>query len=229
MKKFLVMLLVLALLLSATACGKSKENDDVKTEVQTGNSAQAEKPAATEPKKEPEQKIDPENWGLENTYSVKNNDIAVLYTINTPYYFGTDVGDGILCEQMDGTMTLVSGQKSYSPAVDSAADLFPAYKEQVEFTMVGGYGLLAEGFEFTFGEGKPVQVGDYEMYTFEGKVTFKVDTTPMDFTFIAYATTLKSNGGYAYWMVFDITKDHSAGKLIAEHAYNMALTFREEQ
>ena len=46
MKKFLAILVVMALLLSATACGKSKGDDAGKADVQTGDSVQTEQTAA---------------------------------------------------------------------------------------------------------------------------------------------------------------------------------------
>ena len=229
MKKFLAILVVMALLLSATACGKSKGDDAGKADVQTGDSVQTEQTAAPVEQDKTEEKIDPENWGLENTYSVLHNDIDAIYRINTPHLYGTNIGRGILCEQMDGTMILISGQRDHNPTVGDISEVFPACQEQVEYTLVKAYGMLAQNFAFTFGESQAVTVGEYDMYTFEGEVTFTDDTDPMDFPFIAYATMLEANGGYAYWVVFDITDDHSAGNLIAEHAYNMALTFREKQ
>lgn len=228
MKKFLVFITVLALLLSASACGKSEDNDSGKSDAQNGNVGQTEQPHVSGQQGETTQNVESDSWGVTDQYEVFYNGTEVSYCINVPYYSASNVGRGILCEQADGTMTLVSGQRDYSPEVNSIAEVFPACNEQVEYTFVSAYGLLAEDFVFTYEKSEPVTIGDYEMHTFEGELSFVNDTTPMHFTFVAYATQLKSNGGYAYWAVFDITDDLSAGDLIAEHAYNMALTFREK-
>ena len=82
---------------------------------------------------------------------------------------------------------------------------------------------------FTYDKNYETTIGEYKMHVFEGKLSFMNDTKPMNFTFVAYATKLKSNNGIAYWMVFDITDELSEGNLIREHAYNMALTLREKK
>ena len=174
------------------------------------------------------QKIDPENWGYSNTYSVLNNGEDVIYRINTLNFYGTNKGRGILGDQTDGTMTLVSGQRDYNPKNKSISEFFPAYEKQVEYTFVAGYGLLSEDFVFTYYKNYETTIGEYKMHVFEGKLSFMNDITPMNFTFVAYATKLKSNNVIAYWMVFDSTDELNKGNLIREHTYNMALTFREK-
>ena len=159
---------------------------------------------------------------------VTANGIDVLYTINTPHYYSNNVGRGSLCEQMDGTLTLVSGQVNDELQADSIADVFPAYEEQVAYTFVSAQGLLAMDFEFSYTGSEAVKVGDYDMHKFTGEMRFNLDSVPLDYPFVAYAVKLETNGAYAYWMVFDISDDHSAGDLLLQHGYNMAVTFREE-
>ena len=76
-------------------------------------------------------------------------------------------------------------------------------------------------------------IADHDMYTFTGVVSFDYnwqnEITRREYQFISYATTMKTNGGYAYWVVYDCSDEQSNGELIKEHALNMAKTFREER
>lgn len=227
MKKWIALGLALVLLFTVAACGKKNteqpENKDTKP-------AETNKPAQTEPAA-PETtapvQVTPETWGVETTFTVVKDENYIVYAINTPRYTGNNVGQGNVTEQMDGTMTLVSGQRPTSPEAASLAELFPAYKEQVEYTLSNVFGILAKDYAFTFGENYPTKVGDRDMHVFKGEVSFMDDKNPRTLPFVAYAAIVPSNGAYAYWMVFDITDNNGAAELLEQHAYNMALTFRE--
>ena len=66
------------------------------------------------------------------------------------------------------------------------------------------------------------------MHSFNGTFSFDEDDDHYEYQYVVYVTQLKSNGAYAYWVVYDVSEDQSKGNLIKEHAYNMAQTFREE-
>ena len=65
------------------------------------------------------------------------------------------------------------------------------------------------------------------MHRFTGNIEFDNDGKHCKYSFIAYAAQLNSNGAYAYWVVYDVSDNQSNGQLVAEHALNMAKTFRE--
>lgn len=65
------------------------------------------------------------------------------------------------------------------------------------------------------------------MHFFEGTFSFDDDGKHKEYQYAVGVTRLKSNGAYAYWVVYDISDEQSNGKLIKEHAMNMAKTFSE--
>lgn len=227
MKKWIALGLALVLLFTVAACGKKNteqpENKDTKP-------AETNKPAQTEPAVQETTApvvITPETWGVCTEYLTEKGGKDTVYRVNTPRYTGNDVGRGNVTEHMDGTMTLVSGQMRHSPEVGSLAELFPAYQEQVEYTLRKVFGLLSDNYVFAFGKSEPIAVNGKEMYIFRGEVSFRDDQKNRTLPFVAYATVLEGNGAYAYWMVFDITDNNGAAELLEQHAYNMALTFLE--
>lgn len=227
MKKFVLFLTAGALLLALTGCNPAQEDPAGPQQPQPGSQAPEQTVPAAPETAAPSLPVTPETWGVENSYSVFVNGREGVYKINTPNYSGNDLGRGNICEQVDGTMTLISGQWDYSPQASNAGEVFPACQEQVEYTLRKTYGPLADNFVFTFDEGKPVTVGSYEMQVFEGAVSFVEDKLSWNLPFVAYATMLEGDWAYAYWVVFDITNNGGATELAARHAYNMALTFRE--
>lgn len=89
-------------------------------------------------------------------------------------------------------------------------------------------GLTYSDFAFQVTTTESATIKGYEMCKFEGVHTFAIDGVAQTMNFVAYATQLKANGAYVYWMVLDETTDQSLGNTIAEHAYNMALSFAED-
>ena len=229
MKKWIALALALVLLFTVSACGKKNTEQPENKETKP---AATNKPAQTEPAAQettaPVQ-ITPETWGVKTSFLTKKDGKSQVYCVNTPQYTGNNVGRGNVTEQMDGTMTLVSGQMDHSPEATGLANLFDTYQEQVEYTLRKVFGLLSDNYAFTFGKSEQVAVNEKEMYIFRGEVSFQNDQKPRTLPFVAYATMVESNGAYAYWMVFDITDNNGAAELLEQHAYNMALTYRESK
>ena len=95
------------------------------------------------------------------------------------------------------------------------------------------YGLRSSNFALSLLDTDSTTIADHEMYIFTGTIAFDYDwqgeVSRREYQFVSYATTMKTNGAYAYWVVYDETEDQSNGELIAQHALNMAKTFREER
>ena len=227
MKKWIAIMLVMVTLFAMAACGKQNTEQPENKETKPGSSNKTEQTEPSVQQTTAPAVITPETWGVETSFLTKKDGNSLVYCVNTPNYTGNNVGRGNVTEQMDGTLTLVSGQMDHSPEAVSLAELFVTYQEQVQYTLRKVFGVLSENYAFTFDKGEPVTVGDYDMYVFRGKVSFTDDKTPRTLPFVAYATVLKGNGAYAYWMVFDITGNNGAADLLEQHAYNMALTCRE--
>ena len=169
-----------------------------------------------------------EEWGVTGRFSARNDQGTESCYINLPIASGATTGYGMMVVNADKTAILYSGQNKHNSEINSISELFPAYFESVEYDLKAYYGLLAENYKFTLKSNKAVTIDNYDMHTFEGDFEFDYDGQHLKYQFVAYATTLKSNGAYAYWVVYDTSDNQSNGKLIKEHALNMAKTFREE-
>ena len=143
MKKIFLFLFCGVMLVALTACGNEEQFNDISSE--SGNSSTQGSSSDT--------KVTPDTWGVMEQYEVMDDedDNETSYNVNVPRYSGPNIGRGIMTQQADGTMTLVSGQRSYSPKNISISEVFPAYEKQVEYTLVSAYGLLSENFIFTYG------------------------------------------------------------------------------
>lgn len=227
MKKLLSLLLAIVVMLSFAACGKTSNNTDGDT---PSDNAQTQAPAGnnqdTTTTSPPDNEITADNWGASERCSAKS-DTSENFFINFPKYSGYSEGYGLVAEQLDDTMVIVAGQNEKSPAINFVSELFPAYFDHLQYTLEGIYGFLSNNYTFAVTSDSAKTVGDYDMHTFTGNFEFDDHGEHVKYNFVAYATTLKSNGAYAYWVVYDTSADQSNGALIAEHALNMAKTFRE--
>lgn len=175
-----------------------------------------------------ENKIDYETWGDSNIWIARKMGVDEQFAINFPKYSGHTNGKGLVAEQVDGTIVIVSAENDNSPAVDKLENFLPTYFSEIEYTLNSIYGILSENFEFNINYASAVTIGKYDMHTFNGTFSFDEDGDHYEYQYVVYVTQLKSNGAYAYWVVYDVSEDQSKGNLIKEHAYNMAQTFRED-
>lgn len=230
MKRIFALLLV-TLLLSFAACGGDKpdetDGDTTAAHSQTQATTKTD-PVSKETTGKTENQVNPDTWGVADRVAAGKGDSEV-YFINSPYYTGYAEGYGLFAEQLDDTAVIIFGENDDSPEITSISELFPACFGQLQYTVEKIYGSRASNVELTLTGNAPAKVGDYNMHSFTGTISFDYKGNPREYSFVAYATTLKSNGAYAYWVVYDISDDQSKGDLIAEHALNMAKTFREEE
>ena len=221
MKKFIILVFIFAMMLTLVAC--NKEDEPPKDNGSSTPTDQEEDVNETE---------DPLEWGVMDQFSADNENLIESYYINFPHYTGVSEGHSMIAEQLDGTVALISGQNIDSPEISSTAELFPAYFDQLQNSLESYYGLRSSNYELSLTNTDSTTIGEYDMYIFTGTIAFDYDLQGeilhREYQFISYATTLKSNRAYAYWVVYDETEDQSKGELIKEHALNMAKTFREE-
>lgn len=212
---------MLALLMVSTlvACGDEPQDD---TSTPSVVSATEEN---TEP--EPTVEITPDTWGVTDCWSARNG-AAGLFYINFPESRGFGAGAGLASQQSDGTVSIVGGQNRHCNPANALSEVFPAFFPDVEFTLDGFFGLSSDNFNCQIASDKAVTVNDKDMHKFTGEISFDdPDDEHLVCPFVAYAVQLESNDAYAYWLVLD-DSEPDMDKL-AEYAYNMALTFREDE
>lgn len=232
MKKVLLLILSAVLVLALFACG----GETSPTETVGGNEPHAGTTAHTKPVTEPttdptEATVDIANWGRTEKFTTNNGEDIDRYQINVPKYLGSAYLSATISEQMDGTVSFISGQTRKMHSVEKTSDIFFEYREYTAESLENLYGVQSKNFNITVDTSDPVTIGDYEMYVHTGVITYDYsgEAEPRSHRYVAYATKLKDSGNCAYWMVYDFSEDQSKGELIAEHALNMARTFREQE
>lgn len=237
MKRFLALILTVLLLGTLIGCsGESnqKDNNSTNTSNPQSQNSQSEnnnnQPTGTNGETED---ISPENWGASARWVAVKSGANAWETnpfyVNFPRYVGYTEGNGLVAEQLDGTVVIVAAEYEDSPTIKELEEFMPAYSNDLIYTLESIFGIMSKNFQFNIETEEAITVGSYSMHTFNGKFSFDDDGKHKEHQFAVYATQLKSNGAYAYWVVYDVSDNQSNGQLIAEHALNMAKTFREEQ
>lgn len=228
MKKFILFFVILSVI-CLVACNGSDSVSDKNDDKPNGVFEKENDIEETQKETEAPEEIDPTSWGVPGRFSARNSNGTETCYINLPYAAGVSTGYGWIVINHDRVAILYGGQNDKAPSISSVSELFPAYFEHIEFDLRAFYGVMSDDYEFKLDGGKAVTIGDYDMHKFDGSFSFVDDGEKCNYPFTAYATKLKSNGAYAYWFVYDISDDQSNGKLVDEHALNIAKTFREEQ
>lgn len=238
MKKLISAFMAIVMVMSLSAC--SEEQPSVTNSTESGSVTQPTTKETTPPttqeetsaaQEEPSENEDPMDWGYQEVQFVESEESSGFFSVNFPHGTGLFVVYGTMGEWPDAGF-LISGQSKDSPEVADVSELLPAYLEQIQESFEDYYGIRSSNYSIMSDEDVSLtSINDYEMYIFTGRVSFDYywndETLKKDFPFIVYATALKSNGLYAYWMVYDCSKDHSKGDLIEEYALKMAETFQE--
>ena len=214
MKKILTVFLTMILTFTLTAC-RTKNNE-------------TENPGGNE-NNNVENNIDYKTWGATDRVTASNENGTESFYINVPTHYGTYQGTGIIGKQSDGSMVILDGQnKLSSPNVDKLQNTFPTYFDQVKTILKDYYRMRGDDFAFVIEKTEKTSINGYDMVKFTGTHSYTYEREPVNCNWVAYATQLKSNGAYAYWMVLDAAENKTSNSDIAEIAYNMAQTFREE-
>ena len=231
MKKLISAFMAIVMVMSLSAC--SEEQPSVTKSTESGSVTQPITEGTTSPtiQEETSATEDLLDWGYQEVHFVENEEGSEYFSVNFPHGNGLSVVNGKMGEWPDAGF-LISGQSKDSPEVGDVSELLPAYLEQIQCTFEDYYGIRSSNYKIMSDENvTSTAINGYEMYIFTGRVSFDYywydEVLKKDFPFIVYATTLKSNGAYAYWMVYDCSEDHSKGDLIAEYALKMAKTFQE--
>lgn len=230
MKKFLICMLSVLFLFTLVACGNNnltnETNEDFTQETTNSIDGTKETESTTGSIEEP---VDLNNWGVEDTVSTDDGQTIDRYTIRVPQYKGTFHMYSKISEQSDNTAVLLSGQHIEAPKVDNVADVFTTYIDYTIESLKALYGIQSSNYKISVDGSEAVKIGDYDMYVHKGTISYDFDGSQRTHKYVAYATLLQPSGNCAYWMVYDISENGTNSELIAEHALNMAKTFREEQ
>lgn len=237
MKKLISTFMAIIMLISLSACSDNQHiTDQINENSSNTQSTTNETATSTTEEISPETSTteDIMDWGWQEIMSAENNNQSCLFSVNFPYGNGMAEGYAITGDwSHHGAGMMLSCQNENSPTINNAAELLPAYLDQIQYNFEEFYGLRASNFEISADKDvSSTTINNYKMYIFTGNISFDYYwhddiTLKKDFPFIVYATTLKTNGAYVYWLVYDCSDDHSKGDLIAEHALNMAKTFQE--
>ena len=217
-----LVIVVTVLMLTRKENNKNNEVGNISDQTQTNEVEQNKENLGNEDEEEKE-------WGITDRFTARNDQGQESCYINLPQATGHSEGYARFTTHANRTALFYAGQNPKCPEISSISEMFPAYFETIEYALKAYYGFMSENYEFSLNSNKAVTVGDYDMHTFEGEFEFDNDDEHCKYQFVAYATTLKSNGAYAYWVVYDTSEDQSNGELIKEYAYKMARTFREEE
>jgi hypothetical protein len=173
-----------------------------------------------------------ENNNLNNTdkeWGVPQRHITLgkRYQISFPVLTGIPQGAGLIAYQPDRTMVMVDPEYGDSPEVHSIEEVFSAYYEQRNLMFTFYYSFQFKNPTYTVRSQEMIKINNYDMCKYVGQMKFTKENIDIKYNFVAYSTQL-TNGSYIYCMAVDETDEQSQGKTIESHAYNMALSLKEE-
>ncbi len=223
---------ILALILSLTMifglCACSSGEGGAETTTDAGNDTVGTT-APVSSGDETTKQEDLKNWGKPSKCVISNGGKVERFYINFPIYEGGMVGyDTVSRQGANSTIVVAGGQNEEWTEVNSLSEVFPACAGSLELTFKSAYSSMLKNYKVEVTSDSAEVIGDYQMHRFVGNISYdewgETETLP----FVAYATTLKSSGSYVYWLVCDCSDDKSCGELMAEQAYKMAFTIKEE-
>lgn len=224
MKKLLAFLLAVIMLISLAACNRSEPKD---TENNNKPSESENQDNTVGQDNTTESTVT--NWGVQDKVSASNSQETVSFLISFPDHVGTLQGTGKIAKQADGTLIIVDGQnKTTSQEVATLSEVFPAYFAQAESVLKGYYRMRGADFKFEIKEQSEVKINGYDMIKFSGSHSYSYEQEPVNCNWVAYATQLKSNGAYVYWLVLDAAENKTTNSDIADIAQKMAASLKEE-
>lgn len=224
-KKVIIGIITLVVIIGAVIClvlmaGNNKESSIIDTKEET-------KKEETNIKKEEKNNI--ETWGVEDSIFTENANglMATLY-IKLPEFTSMRRGAGQVADQSDDTLILMGGQHLESPTVSSLKDVLSTYISQPIDVLSKYRRVDWQNYAFNIENTEIVKINGYEMCKYVGNHTYTYNGDPSSMNFVAYATQLKTNGAYVYWMVLDESENQSLTSTIEDYAYKMALTVKEQ-
>ncbi len=223
---------ILALILSLTMifglCACSSGEGGAETTADAGNDTVGTT-APVSSGDETTKQEDLKNWGKQSECIIDNDGKTEYFYINFPIREGGMVAYDTVAEQgLDSTIVMAGGQNKRWAEVNSLSEVFPACAGSLELTFKNLYSQMIKNYKVEVTSDSAEVIGDYQMHRFVGNISYDEWGETETFPFVAYATTLKSSGSYVYWLVYDNSDDKSCGELMAEQAYKMAFTLKEE-
>lgn len=224
MKKIVSILMAIMLLcLSLTACGKKENNElnDNNSVITQNTESSTESDNASN---------DAQNWGVDENIITEHGDVNARAHIKFPYLAGITKGQGKVAYQTDKSLVILGAEIDFEePSVDGnkTENILPAYFLKVKEIMKSYRRVDHSDFNFDIKAKEIKTVNDYEMCKYTGNHTFTVNGEQKSIYYVAYATKLKTNGAIVYWMVLDDTTEQSLGSTIESHADKMAESLHE--
>ena len=217
----LAVLLVAGLLTACSGSGNDNRQDGGQSSPTEDSKEQTAPTTQTTPSLE--------DWGMLDAKAVQGENGLKRIVFRWPAIVGRDAHTAKVENQNDGTIVMVDNYvPGHSPEIDSIDKVFPAYFEQTAKSFSSFYkGKYSDG-SFTIENTETVTVKGYEFYKYSGKHTYMYDGNERCKQYVIYLTTMKLNGAYLYFLASDVTADQSAAAKMEENAYNMVLSFREE-
>lgn len=175
--------------------------------------------------------IETNDWGVKDNILTSKDGKDVRAYINLPESTGLKQGSGKIAAQSDETLIILDSMKTNEDPVvegDLVENILPVYFESAKNIMDQYRSIRYNNFDFEVFEKETLNINGYEMCKYKGEHSYTYDGEATSVSFVSYATKLKSNGAYVYWMVFDRTEDQSLGDLIESHATNMAYSLYEQ-
>ena len=231
MKKSVVTILSIVLIFSFFGCDKGTNNASDMAEKSSAKAEETASEATTAEPTETPAETPIEDWGVAENIISKNNSMYARAHLKFPGLSGRDEGTGKIAYQLDETLVILDSQcRGDEPEVegDLVENVFPAYLDKAKKIMKAYRGVRGKDFEFNINEKESVVINGYDMCKYVGEHTYTFNDEEKSIAFVAYATKLKTNGAFVYWMVLDESEDQSLGDLIESHAENMAKTLYDD-
>lgn len=230
MKKSIVLVLCVCMAMCGGLTACKQENG---TSVPVSSEGQQESSVSSKEESSIDSAKFAEEWGVTDLFCASRNGQEAMAYLNFPEMAGNRAHTGKAAYQSDHTFVLVGSEREDMPvevAKDSCDEVFPAYFEHAKKIMERYQTLDFADFDFSLEESKElVAINGYEMCRYTGTHSYTKNGTPYVMPFVAYATKLKTNGAFIYWIVMDGSEDSSLGDVISDHAEKMAYTLRGEK
>ena len=227
MKRIIAFLLAVMMVLCLAACqAEPKETEPTKNSGNTNQQTEPSKQQDTKPTDAPTQPA--ADWGVPDDFASFANGKLAKFTFRLPALAGIPKGSALMAYQPDFSLVIVDAHLEGETAdISDVTQVLPTCFVQTEMTMDLYRNSAYDDFAFEVKSSEKVTINGYEMCKYTGVHTFTLDDQNMSFAFVAYATQLKTNGAYVYWMVLDETEGQTLGQTIADHAYKIALSLGE--
>lgn len=181
--------------------------------------------------------IDWEHWGTLATDKVPNEknekqDIEIRFPEGTGGW--SKEGSGLVGGH-DGHQWVIWDSYTYGGGIgytsedvkdDKLENVTTSYIKQFKGTIRAAFSVY-DNFEWVIDTTEMVDINEYEMCRQTGTLKMTLGDENEDSKFVSYATKLKGNDAYVYFVILDRTDDQSRGQDMLDDALKMAITLKE--